>query len=260
MTLCPKAKKQHGFTLIELLVAIVTIAILAALLLPVLSRAKTKAQRTACFSNLHQLGLAWQIYHQENNGLLAEAFSTNNPNAWVFGDMRNAGDAVNEDLLRQGKLYPYVRDLTVYRCPTDKGATYAGKTYPSIRSYSMNCFMGGREAQAQKGIVTAPDFVPYFSKDTELRRPSDLFVMIDEDERSINDGNFITDPTGKVWNDFPAFSTHRHDYCYTLNFADGHSDVWRASDPQSHEVALNSTAQANNNDLKRLANAATERK
>ena len=71
MTLCPKAKKQFGFTLIELLVAIVTIAILASLLLPVLGRAKTKAQRTACFSNLHQLGLAWQIYHQENNGLLA---------------------------------------------------------------------------------------------------------------------------------------------------------------------------------------------
>src|SRR4051812_30469808 len=105
MTLCPQAKKQFGFTLIELLVAIVTIAILASLLLPVLGRAKTKAQRTACFSNLHQLGLAWQIYHQENNGLLAESYSTNNPNAWVFGDMRNASDAVNEDLLRQGKLY-----------------------------------------------------------------------------------------------------------------------------------------------------------
>jgi prepilin-type N-terminal cleavage/methylation domain-containing protein len=259
MILCPKADKRSGFTLIELLVAIATIAILAGMLLPVLGRAKNKAQRTACFSNLRQLGLGWQIYHQENNGFLAEAYSTNNPNAWVFGDMRSANDAVNEDLLRQGKLYPYVRDLNVYHCPTDKGASYAGKTFASLRSYSMNSFMGGRESQTDAS-ATPPDFVPYFSKDTELRRPSDLFVMIDEDERSINDGCFVTDPSAKVWYDFPAFSTHRHDYSFTINFADGHSDVWRASDSQSHDVAMNSTSQANNKDLRKLADAATERK
>src|SRR5579864_3587476 len=79
--------RRQGFTLIELLAVIATIAILAALLLPVLSRAKIKAQRTACFSNLHQLGLAWVMYYTDNSDLLVESYPINNPYVWVEGDM-----------------------------------------------------------------------------------------------------------------------------------------------------------------------------
>ena len=79
--------------------------------------------------------------------------------------------------------------------------------------------------------------------------------MLDEDERSINDGYFVADPTGGVWYDFPAISVHRHNYSYALNFADGHSAVWRITDPRSFQVCQHETEQSGNTDLARLARA-----
>jgi hypothetical protein len=99
--------------------------------------------------------------------------------------------------------------------------------------------------------------VPFFSRDSELRRPSQLWVLIDEDERSINDGFFVTDPTASMWYDFPANSAHRHDYSFGLALADGHADVWSFHDPRTRGVSLNQTLQFENADLQRLANAST---
>ena len=96
-------------------------AILAALLLPVLSKAKIKAQRTACLSNLRQLGFSWAMYKDDNNGLLAESYPVNNPDAWVQGDMTKTSEAGNADLIRQGKLFPYSHSVPLYHCPTDPG-------------------------------------------------------------------------------------------------------------------------------------------
>src|SRR5437763_13231775 len=99
--------ERRGFTLLELLAVIFTVLTLAALLLPVLNKAKIRAQRTNCLSNLRQLGLAWVLYYTDNNGRLAESYPVNNPNAWILGDMRNPVDATNLNLLAQGKLYAY---------------------------------------------------------------------------------------------------------------------------------------------------------
>src|SRR2546423_10191709 len=188
-------KKWRGFTLIELLVVVATIGLLAALLLPVLNKAKIKAQRTRCRSNLQQLGFGWIMYYQDNAGLLVQSYPQSNPNAWVLGDMRNPSEALNADLIRQGKLFPYNRDVTLYHCPTDQGVRIANKTVASVRSYSMNCFMGDRPPPAPAVIPpTASAYVSFFARDSELRRPSQLWVLIDEDERSINDGFFVTDP------------------------------------------------------------------
>lgn len=248
--------RRHGFTLIELLAVIATIAILAALLLPILSKARMKAQRTACFSNLRQLGVAWQMYFTENNGYLVPSFP-GDPDVWVQGSMTNAAEAVNPNLISQGKLFHYAQSISIYHCPADTGVSIGGKTVASLRSYSMNCFMGARDPNLPPIPDTASGYVNFFSKDSDLPAPSEFWVLIDEDERSIDDGFFRTDPTAHTWFDFPALSEHRHNFNFTLNFADGHSEIWHPTDSRTQQVAAPETDQFGNADLDRLARATT---
>jgi prepilin-type N-terminal cleavage/methylation domain-containing protein len=250
-----RSHRRQGFTLLELLAVITTIAVLAALLLPVLAKAKTRAQRTACFSNLHQLGLAWVMYYTDNNGRLVESYPVNNPYVWVQGDLTVASDATNLNFIRQSKLFPYNQSVELYRCPTDRGIVIGGKAVQTVRSYSMNSFMGARDASLGAIPANATKQVLFYSKDSEISKPSQLWVLLDEDERSINDGFFVTDPDARLWVDFPAISEHRHAFSYALNFADGHSEIWRHQDPRTPAVKANRTEQAHNLDLERLARA-----
>jgi hypothetical protein len=174
--------------------------------------------------------------------------------------MTKANEAGNEDLIRAGKLFPYNQSVGIYRCPADQGVTISGKAVPTVRSYSMNCFMGARDPGIEPIPSTAADFVPFYTKESDIPLPDQLWVMLDEDERSINDGFFVTDPTGQVWIDFPAMSVHRHNYTYALGFGDGHSAAWRLSDPRTFKVSMNSTEQPGNADLARLAHATALRK
>jgi prepilin-type N-terminal cleavage/methylation domain-containing protein len=258
--------RPTGFTLIELLTVIATIAILAALLFPVLSKAKIKAQRTACLSNLRQLGFCWMMYKDDNSGFLTESYPVDrlgvgvNPDVWVQGDMTKTNEAGNTDLIREGKLFTYNRTVPIYHCPTDPGVSINGQVVPTVRSYSMNCFMGARDLSVGPRPSTASDYIPFYAKDSDIPNPSQSWVLLEEDERSINDGFFLTDPTAKIWFDFPAISIRRHNYSFVLSFADGHSEVWRHTDPHTFEVTVNETDQPGNADLARLARATATRK
>lgn len=253
-----QTKRRTGFTLLELLTVIATIAVLAALLLPILSKAKVKAQRTTCLSNLRQLGVAWALYRDDNSDYVAESYPGalgENPEVWVKGNMKELSEVGNQNLIRQGKLFPYNQSVGIYRCPADPGVSISSKVVPSVRSYSMNCFMGARNTLEPPIPSTAGDYVRFFAKYSEIPHPEQMWVLVEEDEHSINDGFFVTDPKGQIWFDWPAISAARHNFSYVLNFADGHSAVWRVRDSRSLQVCSTKTEQPGNGDLARLATA-----
>jgi type II secretory pathway pseudopilin PulG len=252
-----RSSRVQGFSLLELLAVVATIATLAALLLPVLGKTKAKAQQTNCMSNLRQLGLAWEMYYYDNSGWLTEAYPVNNPRVWVKGDMKSPTEASDVSLLEKSTLYPYHRNTTLYKCPTDRGAISEDQRLPSVRSYSMNGFMGNRPRDTGAIPPSASGYVQFFARDSDLRRPSELWVLVDEDDRSIGDGFFVTDPSARVWFNFPSIAPYRHSYRYTLNFADGHAEAWSLHDPRTRAVVKSETEQAGNTDLKRLAHVTT---
>jgi prepilin-type N-terminal cleavage/methylation domain-containing protein len=225
-------QQKTAFTLIEILIVIAIIAILAALLLPALSLAKSKGLRISCMNNLRQLGVACHVYMADNDGRLVEnwpyALQPNlQTNCWMHGNMRFAFEATNHGLLRTGKLFPYANNPNSYRCPADRSSTNGA---PRVRSYSMNSWMGSRYMEIDRVPFNQR---PYrtFVRDSELNAatPANLFVIADEHEVTIDDAFFfISMNDTDIFINYPAT---RHDRGYTLTFADAHVEHYKIRDP-----------------------------
>ena len=247
--------KRCGFTLIELLVVIAIIAILAAMLLPMIDKAKLRAHGIACMNSHRQLCLAWQMYSTDNEDRLLFASESYDPDklwtanyAWVTGIL-DPGSPGQDDwdaelTIKKSPMWPYCgKNLGVWKCPADRSfVTVNGERKSRVRSMSMNVYLGGWGGTYGNwdrvyGRIWSDYKIYRKQSDIANPGPSKIFVFLDMREDSIDMGNLAVSmqgwpdqPAAQQFIDLPGF---QHHHACGFSYADGHAEIKRWRDPRT---------------------------
>jgi type II secretory pathway pseudopilin PulG len=268
---------RRAFTLVELLVILALLAFFALLLVPASAHIRPNSQALQCLDNLRQMARAWKMYADDNNGRIVSAY----PNfggftgTWCGGDAETGGaegtytyGGADPAGIQSGLLWPYTRALGLYRCPTDHriasdpGVPAQFKGKPILRSISMNAYLAGRSLGASTSwVITNPTGAqdpnhPVYLKETDIKLPKQTFVLLDEDQESINDGMLFVDVGGSYrLLDLPS---RAHRFGYGICFADGHAETDQLTDNASKTWHVSdSSPRGGLNDWMRLTSVAT---
>ena len=214
--------KNRAFTLIELLVVIAVIAILMAILMPALRNAKEQARSITCRGNVRTLTLAWLMYKDANDGKLVNGH-TPGPGGepgWVIvpPDAANASVEAKKKYIKEGLLWPYVKKVEAYRCPSDRRQKSQYHKY-AYRTYSI---AGGMNGVSQTGAWEILPCITY----SDIKNPATKYVFLAEcDPRGYNMGSWVMNPKTRQWVD--PFGVWHNRNSSTLGWADGHVEMHR---------------------------------
>jgi len=222
--------RKSGFTLIELLVVIAIIAILMGILMPTLHRAREVGKRANCMSNLKNLTLIWLMYADDHDGRLPSG-GTTGAVSWI--DHEN-----NEEIktregqimgIQRGVLWPYAKDLGLYRCPT--ATTNEAHTYIMPDSYAYQSH--------ELGLCNTHGADPsmLIKKIDAIKRPAERMTYMDEGYASPMTWSIFYIES-RWWDVIPI----RHGIGTTVALADGHVEYWKWSDSRTIDFGRKANA------------------